>query len=121
MLPQSLTVTLSFDVIHEETIGWEAGSGDPLSKSFPHKIVMSEDPDLVSVGDDQRPRDIRARQAQEEVNQAREDQRRAAKNRFIDSLALRGMGKLVRAAASVNAGGGGYYNAGDIPTFGEDE
>lgn len=119
VLPQSLTVTLSFDVIHEETLGWDAATQESLSRSFPHKIVLSEAPDLPGVVNDQSPADVLTRIAIENVNQAREDQKRAAKNRFIDSLALKGMGKLFTTA--LGAGGGGFYSADDIPTFGEDE
>ena len=117
VLPQSLTVTLTFDVVHEETLGWDASTGESLSKSFPHKIVLSNAADLPAVTSDQNSQDVLARIAAENSNQAREDQERARKNRFIDSLALKGMGKLF----SSGVGGGGFYSAGDIPTFGDDE
>ena len=117
VLPQSLTVTLSFDVIHEETLGWDASTGESLSKSFPHKIILSNAPDLPTVISDQSHQDVLTRMATESTNQAREDQKRAAKNRFIDSLAMKGMGKIF----SAGIGGGGYYSAGDIPAFGEDD
>ena len=119
VLPQSLTVTLSFDVIHEETLGWNAHSGESLSKSFPHKIILSNAPNLPTIVSDQNHEDVLARIEAEAVNTATEDQKRAAKNRFIDSLALRGMGKTFTTIASF--GGGGYYSADDIPTFGEDD
>tara|TARA_R100001015_G_C4635072_1_gene203364 strand:- start:4193 stop:5227 length:1035 start_codon:yes stop_codon:yes gene_type:complete len=119
ILPQSLTVTLGFTVVHEETLGWDASTGESLSKSFPHKIILSNAPDLPTVVSDQNPSDVLARIEFESTNQAREDQKRAAKNRFIDNLALRGMGKLFTSITSF--GGSGYYSAGDIPTFGDDE
>ena len=37
VLPQSLSVTLGFDVIHEETLGW-GPDGKPLASSFPIRL-----------------------------------------------------------------------------------
>ena len=86
VLPQSVTVSLSFDVIHEETIGWEASSGYPLARSFPHKIILSNASDMSKVGSDQRPSDIETRMAQEERNQAADDQRLAQGDAFFNLL-----------------------------------
>jgi len=85
VLPQSVTVNLSFDVIHEETIGWDASSKHPLAKSFPHKVVLSNNSDM-QVGNDQRPSDIDTRIIKEEMNQAVEDLNAAQKHSFIGLL-----------------------------------
>jgi hypothetical protein len=99
VLPQSLSVNLSFDVIHEETLGWDP-SGDPLVSSFPHKIELSSGPDLQKVGHDQNPRDISQRLSQERENQAEEDMKRAQKNRFLERLGMRALGRGLSAVAN---------------------
>ena len=86
VLPQSVTVTLSFDVIHEETIGWDASSKQPLANSFPHKVVLSNNSDM-QVGNDARPSSIAVRIAREEsTNQAYEDQKTAQKDSILGLL-----------------------------------
>tara|TARA_R100001015_G_C4612822_1_gene168404 strand:- start:456 stop:1433 length:978 start_codon:yes stop_codon:yes gene_type:complete len=87
VLPQSLTVTLGFAVIHEETIGWDASTGEPLAESFPHKIRLAGTPDgMKAVDSDQKPADVDVRIAQERANQARIDSDEALKNKFLDRL-----------------------------------
>tara|TARA_B100001094_G_C18195926_1_gene810943 strand:- start:7095 stop:8042 length:948 start_codon:yes stop_codon:yes gene_type:complete len=86
VLPQSVSVSLSFDVIHEETIGWDSTSKQPLARSFPHKVTLSSGGDMTQVGNDQRPADIETRIAQEERNQASDDQRLAQSDAFFDLL-----------------------------------
>ena len=98
VLPQSLTVTLSFDVIHEETVGWDAATGESLSTSFPHKITLSREAG-PSVGDDQGAEDVFRRMREEEVNQAEIDQQHAANRRLQDLLGGDRMG-----ASAVDAG-----------------
>jgi hypothetical protein len=89
VLPQSINVSLSFDVIHEETIGWDSTSKQPLARSFPHKAVLSAGGDMKQVGNDQKPSDIETRIAQEERNQAADDQRVAQSDAFFNLLAGR--------------------------------
>jgi len=90
VLPQSVTVSLSFDVIHEETIGWDSNSKGPLARSFPHKITMSDAENMKQVGSAQSPADIETRMAQEERNQASDDQRLAQSDAFFSLLSGRG-------------------------------
>jgi len=92
VLPQSLSVSLSFDVIHEETVGWDP-SGNPLDSSFPHKIELSSAPGLQKIGNDQNPADISTRVAQERENQAIEDMKAAQKNRFLERLGINALGR----------------------------
>ena len=115
ILPQSISVNISFDVIHEETLGWDASSKESLAESFPHKAVLSTGNDLKTINDDQSPADINARIAQERDNQAIEDQRRATKNKFMEKIGRRALtkggqaiGNLPRAytSALANAVGG---------------
>ena len=100
VLPQSLAVSLSFDVIHEETVGWSP-NGDSLVPSFPHKVMLSDGGDK-KVGNDQNPADISVRLASERRNQAEEDLRRAQKNRFLEKLGVKAIGRGL-----TNFGGGG--------------
>ncbi len=100
VLPQSLSVSLSFDVIHEETIGWQP-NGEALASSFPHKVRLKTTPELQSIGSDQNPRDISERLAQERDNQAEDDMRRAQKNRFLEKLGVKALGRGLS-----NIGGG---------------
>jgi len=94
VLPQALAVAISFDVIHETTVGWLGGGvNEALDPTFPHKVVLSESDDLMKVGDDQNPQDISTRMALERSNQAREDQKRASKNRLLEQMALNGIGR----------------------------
>jgi hypothetical protein len=90
VLPQSVTVSLSFDVIHEETIGWDSNSKYPLARSAPHKITMSDADNMKQVGNNQSPADIETRMAQEERNQASDDQRVAQSDAFFNLLSGRG-------------------------------
>ena len=99
VLPQSLSVSLSFDVIHEETIGWQP-SGEALASSFPHKVRLKTTPELQSIGSDQNPRDISTRLADERQNQAEEDMRRAQKNRFLERLGVKALGRGLSAIAN---------------------
>jgi len=85
VLPQSVTVSLSFDVIHEETIGWDASSKQPLANSFPHKVVLSNNSSM-QVGNDARPSSIDVRISREESNQAIEDSKTAQSEAFFESL-----------------------------------
>ena len=85
VLPQSVTVTLSFDVIHEETIGWDASSKQPLANSFPHKVVLSNNSSM-QVGNDAKPSSIAVRISREESNQAIDDSKTAQNEAFFESL-----------------------------------
>ena len=85
VLPQSVTVSLSFDVIHEETIGWDASSKQPLANSFPHKVVLSNNSSM-QVGNDARPSSIDVRISREESNQAIDDSKTAQNEAFFESL-----------------------------------
>lgn len=101
VLPQSLSVNMSFDVIHEETVGWDP-YGNSLASSFPHKVRLKSPPgDFVSVNGDQNPRDISARLAQERENQAEEDMKRAQKNRILEKMGVKALGRGLS-----NIGGG---------------
>ena len=104
VLPQSLSVTLSFDVIHEETVGWDY-KGEPMANSFPHKVVLkrAQFNEAGMVGDDQNPRDVSQRLADERENQAEEDMRRAQKNRFLERLGMKAIG---RGLSAINNGTG---------------
>jgi hypothetical protein len=95
ILPQALTVSLSFSVIHEEVLGWDE-LGNPLARSFPHKVEGYMTPDGKSVGDDMNPRDIATRMQDERDSQAEMDNARAHNARFMSSLG-RGIGKGVHA------------------------
>ena len=87
VLPQSINVSMGFAVIHEETIGWDASSGESLSTSFPHKVVLAKAPDnMTNVDSDQQPKEIDLRIAEERANQARIDNDQAQKNKFMDKL-----------------------------------
>ena len=109
VLPQSLSVSLSFDVIHEETVGWSP-SGESLVDSFPHKVMLSKaNLSKKVIGDDQNPRDISTRLADERQNQAEEDMRRAQKNRFLERLGMKALG---RGLSSI---GGGQMGPTTIP------
>lgn len=113
VLPQSLGVSLSFDVIHERTMGFDP-LGNPLDPSGPHKISMYMPAEENRVKDDQNPRDISNRIREERDNQAREDNRRAAKGKLFGRL-----GGLGRGASQV--GGGGNYSQSDIPLYGKEK
>ena len=108
-MPQSLSVSLSFDVIHEETVGWSP-SGESLVDSLPHKVMLSKaNLSKKVIGDDQNPRDISTRLADERQNQAEEDMRRAQKNRFLERLGMKALG---RGLSSI---GGGQMGPTTIP------
>ena len=97
VLPQSLTVTISFDVIHEETIGWTP-TGNPMADSFPHKVTLTKSQYFAMngkgvIGDDQNPRDISQRLADERDDQAEIDMKRAQKNRFLERLGVKALGR----------------------------
>lgn len=92
VLPQSLSVSLSFAVIHEETVGWDP-SGNPLDSSFPHKIELASAAGLQQIGHDQNPADISTRVAEERENQAELDMKRAQKNRFLERLGVKALGR----------------------------
>ena len=109
VLPQSLAVSMQFDVIHETTIGFDTG-GFPLDPSTPHKVDLFLADAETAVGDDQSPRDIRDRIRDERDNQAREDQKRAQKSKLFGRL-----GGLGRGASQV--GGGRNYAESDIPLY----
>jgi hypothetical protein len=93
VLPQSISVSINFDVIHEETLGWDGPSGLSLADSFPHKVRMATPVDGRAVGDDQNPANISQRIALERENQAVLDQQQAVKNRLIDRLGSKNMGR----------------------------
>ncbi len=93
VLPQSLSVNLGFDVIHEETLGW-GPDGKPLASSFPHKVRLKTPPgDATSVGGDQNPADISTRIAEERRNQAELDMQAAQKNRFLERIGVKTLGR----------------------------
>ncbi len=114
ILPQSLSVSMQFDVIHENTLGFDP-NGDPLDPSGPHKVSLySADKGVgpEAVSDDQNPSEISNRIREERDNQAKEDQKRAAAGKLFGAL-----GGLGRGASQV--GGGRNYGQSDIPIFGE--
>ena len=82
VLPQSIKVTLSLDVIHEETLGFEGS--EFTSPSFPHKITLSDSTNKIPT--DQNFKDILTRIDEDERNQAKEDERIAAKNRLLRKM-----------------------------------
>ena len=82
VLPQSIKVTLSLDVIHEETLGFEGS--EFTSPSFPHKITLSDSTNKIPT--DQNFKDIITRIDEDERNQAKEDERIAAKNRLLRKM-----------------------------------
>jgi len=86
VLPQSIKVTLSLDVIHEETLGFEGTTF--MSPSFPHKIELQEDSKITGRGvpTDQNFKDIITRLDEDERNQAKEDERIAAQNRLLRKM-----------------------------------
>jgi hypothetical protein len=87
ILPQSINVSMGFTVIHEETVGWDASSGESLSNSFPHKAFLAKPPvNMENVSSDQKPKEIDLRIAEERANQARIDNDQAQKNKFMDKL-----------------------------------
>ena len=87
VLPQSINVSMGFAVIHEETIGWDASTNEPLAASFPHKAYLATPPDkMQNVDSDQKPKEIDLRIAEERANQARIDSEQALKNQFLDKL-----------------------------------
>tara|TARA_Y100000114_G_scaffold155847_1_gene181133 strand:+ start:414 stop:1379 length:966 start_codon:yes stop_codon:yes gene_type:complete len=84
VLPQSIKVSLSLDVIHEETLGFDEG-GNFMAPSFPHKVTLS-DPASNRVPTDQNFKDILTRIDQDERNQAKDDERIAAQNRLLRKM-----------------------------------
>ena len=82
VLPQSIKVTLSLDVIHEETLGFEGS--EFTSPSFPHKITISDSNNKIPT--DQNFKDILTRIDEDERNQAKEDERVAAQNRLLRKM-----------------------------------
>ncbi len=86
ILPQSVGVSLSFAVIHEETIGWDASTKLPLAESFPHKATLSAATDMQKLNSNATYSDIQVRLEQEEQNQAESDIREAQKNQFMMKL-----------------------------------
>jgi len=82
VLPQSIKVTLSLDVIHEETLGFEGSQF--TSPSFPHKITLSDSTNKIPT--DQNFKDILTRIDEDERNQAKEDERIAAQNRLLRKM-----------------------------------
>jgi len=109
VLPQSLSVSLQFDVIHETTIGWDT-QGNPLDESFPHKVMLYRPDAKHRIMDDQNPGDISKRIAQERDNQAKEDLKRARKSKLFGII-----GGLGRGASQV--GGGRNYGESDMPMY----
>lgn len=95
VLPQSVSVSINFAVIHENTIGWDATTGEPLDETHPHKVRLTKGDDLLKVGSDQRPTDITARIAQEQMNQARLDANEALKNRFLEKITRKAFTKVL--------------------------
>lgn len=87
ILPQSYTVTLSFNVIHEETIGWDS-SGNALAETFPHKVkfALPQAQKMKIINNEQNYADIQTRIDQEKQNQAEEDAKEAMKNKFLEKL-----------------------------------
>ena len=47
----------------------------------------------LAVGDDQNPRDVSTRLADERYNQAEEDMRRAQKNRILEKMGVKALGR----------------------------
>jgi hypothetical protein len=84
VLPQSIKVSISLDVIHEETLGFDE-SGNFMAPSFPHKVTLSDSPSK-RVPTDQNFKDILTRIEDDERNQAKEDERIAAKNRLLRKM-----------------------------------
>ena len=111
ILPQAMTVTIQFDVIHEETLGY-GSDGNFLAKTFPHKVHLLEN--IQTVGDDQNPADISERIRSERDNQAEEDMRRARRGALLGAL-----GGIGRGATQM--GGGNNYGQSDILAPFEDE
>ena len=88
VLPQSLSVNMQFDVIHENTLGFDP-MGNPLDPSGPHKVSLySADqgagPEAVS--DDQNPSEISNRIREERDNQAKEDQKERQQVNYLVRL-----------------------------------
>ena len=105
VLPQAMTVTMQFDVIHEETLGWE--DSDFIAPSYPHKVRLLQADNVGAIGDDQNPADISERIRSERDNQAEEDMRRARKGALLGALG--GMGR-----GATQMGGGNNYGQSDI-------
>tara|TARA_Y100001973_G_C5197832_1_gene335519 strand:+ start:1649 stop:2770 length:1122 start_codon:yes stop_codon:yes gene_type:complete len=105
ILPQAMTVTMQFDVIHEETLGWE--DSNFIAPSYPHKVMLVHGDSAGAIGDDQNPADISERIRSERDNQAEEDMRRARKGALLGAL-----GGIGRGATQM--GGGNNYGQSDI-------
>lgn len=103
ILPQNVSVSMNFAVIHENTIGWDSSTGDPLDESFPHKIRLSKANGLRQVSSDQRPSDVTIRIGQEETNTARHDANEAIQNRFLENLTRRAFTKSLSNIGSTSA------------------
>ena len=112
VLPQALSVNLSFTVIHEETLGWE--DSHFIAPSYPHKVLLLNPSVEQQIGSDQNPANIAERIRSERDNQAEVDARRAARGRLFGAL-----GGLGRGASQV--AGGNNYGQSDIPLFGEED
>lgn len=107
ILPQAITVSLGFSVIHEEVLGWDE-QGNSLAESFPHKVAVSSSPDKKSVGNDMNPRDISVRMEDERDSQAEMDNARAHNARFMKSLGtgLGAVGRFIDPTLKNNNGDG---------------
>ena len=101
ILPQAITVSLGFSVIHEEVLGWDE-LGNPLADSFPHKVSLPIPPDGKSVGNDMNPRDVSVRMEDERDSQAEMDNARAHNARFMKSLGT-GLGAIGKGIHAYNA------------------
>ena len=101
ILPQAITVSLGFSVIHEEVLGWDE-LGNPLADSFPHKVSLPTSADGKSVGNDMNPRDVSVRMEDERDSQAEMDNARAHNARFMKSLGT-GLGAVGKGIHAYNA------------------
>ena len=85
-----------------------------MDDSFPHKVTLYRPDASARVMDDQNPSDVSNRIRTERDNQAKEDQKRAAKSKLFGRL-----GGLGRGASQT--GGGRNYGESDIPLYTDDK
>tara|TARA_R100000008_G_scaffold19975_3_gene10319 strand:+ start:2504 stop:3676 length:1173 start_codon:yes stop_codon:yes gene_type:complete len=111
ILPKLIDVNLSFNAIHETTIGWKS-DGTSMSPSFPYGVTLKE-PSKVEQGQkfNQRVAAIQKDERDRNLSQAMIDN---AKARYADTLFTNGQKRYERDLKKLAKGKGSEYIAGAV-------
>ena len=80
VLPKLIDVAVTFDVMHEHTLGWDS-QGNPLDPSFPYNVVLEEPYAPASEADTYDDR-VALTQAEQQDRDVRQQQRDNAAARY---------------------------------------